>query len=214
MNKSILAVGLVIIAVAMITFVVIDHQSAHINQTGSKGMKISSIAFKNDTAIPQRYGCTGEGANPPLEFEQVPSATESLALVVDDPDAPSGTFDHWVLWNLPATLREVPENWEPEPGVSVGTNGMGKNSWYPPCPPSGTHHYHFKLYALDGKLDLARDQTRVSWRKRWRDTSWLGRNWWELSLSLNYSLAQAPVLTEPLVVAALRSDMTSLEVRA
>lgn len=118
-------------------------------------MEITSTAFSDGTQIPKRYGCDGDGMNPPLEFTDVPAEARALALVVDDPDAPGGTFVHWVLWNMPATLREIPENWEPEPGVSVGANGAGKNSWYPPCPPSGIHHYHFKLYALDQKIDLA-----------------------------------------------------------
>jgi len=123
-------------------------------------MKITSTAFQDGAAIPTRFGCQGDGVNPPLEIKEVPSEAQAFALVVDDPDAPGGTFDHWVLWNLPATLREIPENWEPEPGVSVGANGAGKNSWYPPCPPSGTHHYHFKLYALGQKTDLAEGSSK------------------------------------------------------
>lgn len=133
---------------------------ARSNQTESKGMKITSTAFDDGKAIPIRYGCQGEGVNPPLALANVPGEAQALALVVDDPDAPGGTFDHWVLWNLPATTREIPENWEPEPGVSVGANGAGKSSWYPPCPPSGTHHYHFKLYALDQKLNLAEGSSK------------------------------------------------------
>jgi len=117
-------------------------------------MEISSRAFANNGVIPRKYGCAGEGVNPPLAFRGVPADAKALALVVDDPDAPGGTFDHWLLWNLVPTMRELPENWAPEAGVSVGANGAGKNNWYPPCPPSGTHHYHFKLYALDAQLDV------------------------------------------------------------
>ncbi|HEY2003681.1 MAG TPA: YbhB/YbcL family Raf kinase inhibitor-like protein [Candidatus Saccharimonadia bacterium] len=161
MNKSIfLAVVPVIFVMVVVIFTMINHRPGNMNQPGSKGMTITSTAFQSDTAIPQRYECEGDGVNPPLAFDGVPSEAQALALVVDDPDAPSGTFDHWVLWNLPATLREIPENWEPEPGVSVGANGADKNSWYPPCPPSGTHHYHFKLYALDEKLDLAEGSSK------------------------------------------------------
>jgi Raf kinase inhibitor-like YbhB/YbcL family protein len=127
---------------------------------GSNGMEIRSTAFNNNEAIPGRYSCQGEKINPPLTFSGVPQGTASLALVVDDPDAPNGTFDHWVMWNLPSSLSEIPENWELEPGVSVGANGVGDSKWTAPCPPSGTHHYHFKLYALDRKLDLAEGSSK------------------------------------------------------
>ena len=112
-----------------------------------------------------RYSCQGEKINPALTIGGVPQGAAALALVMDDPDAPNGTFDHWVTWNLPASLTEIPENWTPEPGVSVGANGAGSNEWYPPCPPSGTHHYHFKLYALDAKLDLAEGSSKVELEK-------------------------------------------------
>jgi len=128
-------------------------------------MEISSSVFENNAAIPQRYGCAGEGVNPPLAFGGVPKEAQTLALVVDDPDAPGGTFDHWVLWNLTPTTTELPENWAPEAAVSVGANGAGKDSWYPPCPPSGTHHYHFKLYALDAKLELAARSDKAALEK-------------------------------------------------
>jgi Raf kinase inhibitor-like YbhB/YbcL family protein len=65
------------------------------------------------------------------------------------------------MWNLPPELREIPENWAPEPGVNLGANGAGSNEWYPPCPPSGMHHYHFKLYALDRKLNLAEGSSKA-----------------------------------------------------
>jgi len=118
-------------------------------------MKLSSTAFIADGAIPSRYSCQGDGVNPALSIGQVPQSAKTLALVVDDPDAPSGTFDHWVVWNIPMSMTEIPENWQPGAGASVGANGSGQSAWAAPCPPSGTHHYHFKLYALDQKLDLA-----------------------------------------------------------
>jgi hypothetical protein len=155
----ILAVGLMIAVVAVDTFVLTrplgSHPSTPTKSPRSYGMNISSTAFNNGGAIPARYSCQGAGVNPPLTIAQVPDEVQSLALVVDDPDAPGGTFDHWVMWNLPVSLTEIPENWEPASGVSVGANGVGKDAWTAPCPPSGTHHYHFKLYALDQKLGLA-----------------------------------------------------------
>lgn len=128
-------------------------------------MNITSKAFKNDEAMPVRYSCQGDGVNPPLEFADAPKEAQTLALIVDDPDAPGQTFVHWVMWNMPATMAAIPENWEPEPGVSVGANGAGKNSWYPACPPSGVHHYHFKLYALNQKLDLAEGSSKAELEK-------------------------------------------------
>jgi Raf kinase inhibitor-like YbhB/YbcL family protein len=124
-------------------------------------MKLTSKAFSNNEAIPARYSCQGDKINPQLGIGGVPQGAGALALVVDDPDAPGGTFDHWVMWNLPPELREIPENWAPEPGVNLGANGAGSNEWYPPCPPSGMHHYHFKLYALDRKLNLAEGSSKA-----------------------------------------------------
>ncbi|HEX3082715.1 MAG TPA: YbhB/YbcL family Raf kinase inhibitor-like protein [Candidatus Saccharimonadia bacterium] len=118
-------------------------------------MNISSSVFKDGGAIPTRYTCAGANTNPPLTFQDVPHDTQALALVVDDPDAPGGMFDHWLLWNLPTSVTEIPENWQPEDGVGVGTNGFGKEAYGGPCPPSGTHHYHFTLYALDHKVEVA-----------------------------------------------------------
>ena len=118
-------------------------------------MKLTSPAFTEGSAIPARYSCQGEGINPALEIGEATDESQSLALIVDDPDAPVGTYVHWVVWNIPVSMTAIPENWTPESGVRVGANGSGKNAWTPPCPPSGTHHYHFKLYALDQKLGLA-----------------------------------------------------------
>jgi Raf kinase inhibitor-like YbhB/YbcL family protein len=151
---------LVIVAVVAVILVLAraGHKLSKQDQSkgvGNKGMKLTSTAFANSEAIPVRFSCQGEKINPPLAISGVPEGVGSLALVVDDPDAPGGTFDHWVMWNLPADTPGIPENWSPEPGVSVGANGMGQAEWFPPCPPNGTHHYHFKLYALDSKLSLA-----------------------------------------------------------
>lgn len=113
-------------------------------------LTVQSTAFKNDGKIPMQYSCEGKGINPPLTITGFPAATASFALIVDDPDAPNGTFDHWVIWNIPPTGR-IDEN--SVPGVQ-GKNGRGENKYTGPCPPSGVHHYYFKVYALDIKLDL------------------------------------------------------------
>ena len=114
-------------------------------------MKLESPAFEHNQPIPKKYTCDGEDINPPLKIEEVPKEAKSLVLIVDDPDAPMGTFTHWLLWNIDPKISEIEEN--SKPGIE-GINDFGKNSYGGPCPPSGTHHYHFKIYALDTLLDL------------------------------------------------------------
>ncbi len=116
------------------------------------GMKISSPAFANGQSIPPKYTCDGGDTSPPLAFADVPPSAKSLALVVDDPDAPGGTFDHWIVWNIPANTAAVAEG-QPPQGVA-GRNDFGKNAYGGPCPPSGEHRYQFKLYALDATINL------------------------------------------------------------
>ncbi|HEX9405787.1 MAG TPA: YbhB/YbcL family Raf kinase inhibitor-like protein [Thermoanaerobaculia bacterium] len=115
-------------------------------------MNISSSAFKEGGAIPAKYTCDGANGSPPLVFGGIPSGAKSLALIVDDPDAPGGTFDHWIVWNIPPNTTTVAEGQSPQ-GVA-GRNGFGKSGYGGPCPPSGEHRYQFKLYALDAMLNL------------------------------------------------------------
>lgn len=116
-------------------------------------MKISSPVFKNNEFIPAKYTCDGQDVNPPLLIQEVPEGAKSLALIIDDPDAPMGTFVHWIVWNIPPSIAVIKENSLPE-GASQGINDFGRNSYGGPCPPSGTHRYYFKLYALDSLLEL------------------------------------------------------------
>ena len=116
-----------------------------------KELSVSSSAFENNKLIPSKYTCDGEDVNPPLTIEGVPDGAKSLVLIVDDPDAPMGTFDHWVVWNIPPTSK-IEEN--AVPGTE-GVNDFRKRSYGGPCPPYGTHRYFFKVYALDTKLDLS-----------------------------------------------------------
>jgi Raf kinase inhibitor-like YbhB/YbcL family protein len=111
---------------------------------------ITSPAFTAGANIPVKYSCKGENVNPALEIKAIPPEAASLAIVVEDPDAPSGVFDHWVAWNLPPDSG-IGEN--SKAGVQ-GNNGKGKPGYTGPCPPYGTHRYFFKVYALDAKLDL------------------------------------------------------------
>lgn len=117
-------------------------------------LKLTSSAFEDQAYIPARYTCEGDDINPSLYIENVPGGTKSLALVVDDPDAPAGVWDHWIVWNIPAETTQIPEGTVPE-GALQGTNDSGNLDYGGPCPPAGSpHRYQFKLYALDTKLDL------------------------------------------------------------
>ena len=117
-------------------------------------MIISSPSFKDGQPIPVKFSCLGENVSPALAWSGVPAGAKSLALITEDPDAPSGTFIHWVIYNMPATLTGLPEKVTPTPVVNgIGTQGstsFGRTSYGGPCPPAGKpHRYFFKLFALD-----------------------------------------------------------------
>jgi Raf kinase inhibitor-like YbhB/YbcL family protein len=115
-------------------------------------MKITSSAFQEGGNIPSKFTCDGSDTSPPLQITGVPSEAKSLVLIADDPDAPSGLFTHWLIWNIPPQTNSISEGSAPK-GVP-GTNDFGKSGYKGPCPPPGTHRYSFKIYALDRELDL------------------------------------------------------------
>lgn len=119
-------------------------------------MTITSPAFENNQPIPSNYTCDGENVNPPLVFHDVPENAESLVLIVEDPDAPQGTFLHWLVFNISPKVTKVEEHDVPGEGEE-GLNDGGKQGYTGPCPPSGTHRYFFKLYALDTQLQIEGD---------------------------------------------------------
>jgi|SRR5947209_3735700 len=129
-----------------------------------KKMEIKSSAFQEGGMIPKQYTCDGQNISPPLEWSDVSPGAKSLALIADDPDAPSGTFTHWVIFNMPATAKGLPENLAQqgtiEGGGRQGKNDFKKSGYGGPCPPSGTHRYFFKLYALDRDLSLDDNATK------------------------------------------------------
>jgi Raf kinase inhibitor-like YbhB/YbcL family protein len=129
-----------------------------------EGLRVSSPAFEDNGRIPEKYTCDGKDINPPLLIENVPASAGSLALIVDDPDAPKGTWVHWVLWNISPDTREIKENSVPE-RVEQGLNDFKKHDYGGPCPPDGTHRYFFKLYALDAALELASKSTKADLEK-------------------------------------------------
>lgn len=131
----------------------IQNQQDKITNQSSKNMKITSIAFENQQKIPSKFTCDGDNVNPPLKIEGVPAGAASLALIADDPDAPAGAWTHWTVWNISPQTSEIMENSMPQ-GAIQGKTSFGKPGWGGPCPPSGTHRYFFKLYALDRMLDL------------------------------------------------------------
>lgn len=115
-------------------------------------MKITSPAFTHNESIPATYTCDGEDISPPLQVSDVPSEAKSLVLVMDDPDAPGGTWDHWVIFNIPPDTTAIPAGEEP-PGVH-GTGTTNNTNYHGPCPPDTEHRYFFKLMALDITLTL------------------------------------------------------------
>lgn len=123
-------------------------------------MKIESSAFENNQPIPPTYTCDGENTSPPLMISGVPKEAKSLALVVDDPDAPRGLWVHWTTWNIAPDTKEIPEN-SVLRGAMEGMTDFGKPGYGGPCPPSGTHRYFFKLYALDTMLDVPMETDKI-----------------------------------------------------
>lgn len=113
-------------------------------------LKISSPAFEHNGHIPEKYTCDGYNVSPPLAIGEIPKSTISMVLIVEDPDAPVGTFDHWIVWNIQPT-EVIGEG--TVPGVTA-KNSNGERKYTGPCPPSGTHRYFFKVFALDTKLNL------------------------------------------------------------
>ena len=135
-------------------------QAIHAEDRKMEKLHLTSQAFTHNGMIPPEYTCDGTDGNPPLTIRGVPAKSRSLALIVDDPDAPRGTWVHWVVWNIGPDTTEIPANSVPR-GALQGTNDFGKQSYGGHCPPSGTHRYFFKLYALDISLSLKTGATKV-----------------------------------------------------
>jgi Raf kinase inhibitor-like YbhB/YbcL family protein len=126
-----------------------------------KRLKVTSSAFEENGMIPAGYTCDGKNISPPLTIEHVPAETKCLALIIDDPDAPSKTWVHWIIWNIPVT-HHIKEN---EVHGVQGINDFRQNQYGGPCPPSGTHRYFFKVYALDNLLDLPASSDKMQLEK-------------------------------------------------
>ncbi|MHC4264873.1 MAG: YbhB/YbcL family Raf kinase inhibitor-like protein [Planctomycetota bacterium] len=127
-------------------------------------IKVISSAFEEGGMMPSKYTCDGQDISPPLQWDGVPDGTKSIALISDDPDAPMGTWIHWVLYNLPADTRQLEEDITSDEvlpnGAKQGTTDFGGIGYGGPCPPSGTHRYFFKVYALDTQVEPAPGATK------------------------------------------------------
>ena len=121
--------------------------------TAPGSITVTSTAFRDGETIPSKYTCDGEGVAPPLAWTEIPANAAALSLVLDDPDAPRGTFTHWVVLDLEPTAATLAEGGVP-PGVKQAKNSSGKPGYYGPCPPSGTHRYRFTVYALSEPTGL------------------------------------------------------------
>jgi len=132
---------------------------AALTTLSSTSMQISSPVFENQKPIPSKYTCQGDNVSPPLSFSNIPPETKSLVLIVDDPDAPNGVFDHWLVWNIPSRTTKFEE------GADLPYQGTGHGNvthYYGPCPPRGkAHHYRFKLFALNQTLTIPSGSRRA-----------------------------------------------------
>jgi len=132
-------------------------------------MELTSTAFKPGELIPAKHTCDGPDVSPPLSWSDPPAGTKSFALISDDPDAPMGTWVHWVAWNIPGDARSLAENLPKKDslpdGTKQGTTDFRRIGYGGPCPPSGTHRYFFKLYALDTTLNLPASTTKKDLEK-------------------------------------------------
>ena len=127
-------------------------------------LKVTSRAFSQSGKIPKKYTCDSANVSPPLRIENIPKTARSVALIVDDPDAPGRTWTHWLLWNISSKVSEIWENNVPQNAVE-GTSDFGNAKYGGPCPPSGTHRYYFKVYALDTTLYLPSSSKKATLEK-------------------------------------------------
>ncbi len=171
MGGKILALAIAVVLSVALAAGCAGKPSAQVTPAATKGpfvegFRLTSPAFEQGGGIPARYTCAGENVSPPLEWGEVPEGAKSLALICDDPDAPRGTFVHWVIFNIPPSAKGLAEGIPKEPELSDGSiqgrNDFGEIGYGGPCPPPGpAHRYFFKLYALDTKLDLPPGATKA-----------------------------------------------------
>jgi Raf kinase inhibitor-like YbhB/YbcL family protein len=142
------------------TLSILGTMAAMTSNLNTSNLKVTSPAFANNGRIPVKYSCEGEEDSPPLLITDIPAGTKSLAIILHDPDAPrKGGFTHWVVWNINPGQNNIPENFK---GAQQGLNSAGRPGYMGMCPPSGIHHYHFMVYALDTNLDIDKKTDKAS----------------------------------------------------
>ncbi len=152
----VLFIVLVLVMLLFTKYKIVDFNN--INELNN--MKIESSVFADNGKIPVEYTCDGKETQPPLKISGAPKDAKSLTLIVDDPDAPSGDFVHWVVWNIDPQISVIKNG--NVPGAMEGYTSLNKPGWVAPCPPSGIHHYNFKLYALDIVLSIPKSSTKIA----------------------------------------------------
>ena len=158
MRRSVVPVVLSLVLIFYLPFALAEDAP----ETGA--LKLTSPVFENNKPIAPRYTCDGENINPPLTIRNVPRGTKSLALLLDDQDAPRGSYVHWIVWNIDPETKDIKEDSVPENAVE-GTNDFKKRNYGGPCPPTRAHRYVFKLYALDIRLNLEASSTKAALEK-------------------------------------------------
>lgn len=150
---------------AIILFTSLMAMTVFSKESAIRNIQITSSAFKEGEFIPAKYTCDGKNVSPPLRWEDVPANTKSIALISDDHDAPAGDWVHWIVFNIPAQVKELQENIPVKKildnGAKQGLNDFHKIGYGGPCPPGGTHRYFFKIYALDTELQLNPGSTKT-----------------------------------------------------
>jgi len=162
--KKVTVTGVILCLVAFGVYYVFRPAIPPAQKVVQVSMKLTSSAFENYQKIPVLYTCDGQKLHPPLTISGVPPAAKSLALIAEDPDAPAGTFTHWVIWNIHTDTMMIAEGVVPA-GSQEGTNSAGGIGYTPPCSPSGQHRYFFTLYALDATLGLDGKATKADVEK-------------------------------------------------
>lgn len=175
--KLVLIFGIIIVVIITGVVSFLAFQKREVKETKPKEspiskpiskMKLASAAFSENQMIPQKYTCDGENVSPPLSISEAPPNTQSLVLIMDDPDAPGRTFVHWTMWNIDPNATEVPEGSVPK-GAVEGLTDFGTKGYDGPCPPSGTHRYIFKLYALGTPLSISENSRKEDLEREMAD---------------------------------------------
>ena len=157
MKKNYLLFSLLLISFVSL-FSIYSYEGAKMKKKEIKPLTVTSAAFRHNEMIPAKYTCDGENISPPIAWEGAPEGTESFVLIADDPDAPMGIWVHWIIFNIPDTVTSLPENVPAkvtlENGIHQGMSSFKQTGYGGPCPPSGTHRYFYKVYAVDTSVDV------------------------------------------------------------